>query len=199
MGSFWSHWHKVAPLSYLLLFSVAVVTTLSVISMHDEWRVLKSIHNSFKRNLKARLISPGPAGRWRLFVETLSSSEFATCPSICSSSGPSTACCTTNSSSRGSASTTPPPTMTSGTAGVQLGVSSHLSPLKVFFCALIYPYLPALFQHPWLISLRWCCSSKGPWWKWRTSRSFWSWRKIWLALITSPSLEGLDPLSWFKR
>lgn len=130
--------------------------------MNDEWQVLKSIPNSFKHNLKARLISPGPTGRWRLCVETLSSSEFATCPSICSSSGPSTACCTTNSSSRGSASTTPPPTMTSGTAGVQLGLSTHLSTLKVFFGALIDPSLPALFQHPWLISLRWCCSSKGP-------------------------------------
>lgn len=144
MGSFWSHWHKVAPLSYLLLFGVAVVTTLSVIIMHDEWQVLKSIHNSFKLNLKARLISPGPAGRWRLCVETLSSSEFATCPSICSSSGPSTAVCTTNSSSRGSASTTPPPTMTSGTAGVQLGLSTHLYPPSRSSFVLWF-ILPSLF------------------------------------------------------
>lgn len=59
--------------------------------------------------------------------------------------------------------------------------------------------LSSVFQHPWLTSPRWCCNSKGPWWKWRTFRSFWSWRKIWLASITSPSLEGLESSTWFQR
>lgn len=105
----------------------------------------------FKKALTTALntcpISSGPAARWRLSVETLSSREFATCPSTCSSSGPSTACCTINSSWRGSASTTHPPTRTSGTAEVQLVVSTptSLSSSSSFF--LFFPSLTLPLGH----------------------------------------------------
>lgn len=85
------------------------------------------------------LIFSGPAGKWRLSVETLSSRECATCPSICSFSGPSTACCTINSSWRGSASTTHPPTMTSGTAEVLLVSTPTSLPSSSSFFALFNP------------------------------------------------------------
>lgn len=74
---------------------------------------------------------------------------------------------------------------------------AHLATLKFFFALFNPP--PVSFQHPWLTSLRWCSSFKAVWWRWRTSRSFWSWKKIWPALITSPSLEGLDFLPWIKN
>lgn len=83
--------------------------------------------------------------------------------------------------------------------GLQRYSSLSLHPSLHPQCLCSCSDLSSLFQHPWLTSPRWCCSSKGPWWRWRTSRSFWSWRKIWLALITSPSLEGWEPSPWFQR
>lgn len=116
----------------------------------------------------------GPFVRWRPCVETSSSREFATCPSTSSSSGLCTACCTTSSSWRGSASTTRPPTTTSGTAEVRLCLFLFLfiltsPPSYVFSSTVIFS---SSFQRPWRTFQRWWCSSKAPWWRWRTSRSF---------------------------